>query len=187
MMPIAVPIVTDSKVARNAISSDTRAPYTTRAKMSRPFSGSTPIGWSQHIPPNLPIGASVPVLVSIRSWLYRFGDTPMALQISGAKIATSISTITTPAPASATLSRLSLVQAIWPSERPSILPAPLRTASGSAAIAPGSTSSGVVTRRVPLPVSMDPGSGYRVAAALTCRHYSPESNAQSAALPDRDA
>jgi len=25
-----------------------------------------------------------------------------------------------------------------------------------------------------------------MAAALTCRHYSPESNAESAALPDRD-
>ena len=43
MMPSVVPIATDSRVAKNAISSDIRLPYTIRLKMSRPFTGSMPI------------------------------------------------------------------------------------------------------------------------------------------------
>ena len=40
--------------------------------------------------------------------------------MTGAKIAIRISRMTTMPPAMATLSRLSRVQAIWPSERPSM-------------------------------------------------------------------
>jgi hypothetical protein len=99
------------------------------------------------MPPNAPIGASVPFLVSIRFWWNSFGGSPSTFTISGAKIAIRMSRATTTAPAIATLSRFSLVQEIRQSERPSIRAVPARMASGSAAVSPpGSTSSGVVTR-----------------------------------------
>ncbi len=56
MMPITTPMPTASAVARNAISSDTRAPLTIRLSMSRPVTGSTPNGWARLIPPNGPFG-----------------------------------------------------------------------------------------------------------------------------------
>ena len=42
-----------------------------RVRMSRPLTGSTPSGWSQLMPPNVPFGASVSGL--IRSWWNSFG------------------------------------------------------------------------------------------------------------------
>jgi hypothetical protein len=179
-MPITVPITTDSSVARNAISSEIRAPYTIRAKMSRPLTGSIPNGWSALIPFHLPIGVCSEG--STRSWWKSFGVTPTTLQISGAKIATTISSSTTAPPARATLSRLSRIQEICHSERPSILRTPSRTASGCADDDPGSTSSGVLTRCVPLPCCGDRPKP-DMAAALTCRQNRPESNAQSRRCP----
>ena len=73
MIPAVVPSSTDNMVAKNAISSEIRDPYTTRLNRSRPFTGSTPNRWSQLTPPHLPIGPSVPVWVSIRSWWNSFG------------------------------------------------------------------------------------------------------------------
>ena len=56
MTPISTPRPTASAVDRNAISSDTRAPLTTRLSTSRPLTGSTPNGWARLIPPNGPFG-----------------------------------------------------------------------------------------------------------------------------------
>ena len=56
MMPITTPMPTASAVARNAMSSDTRAPLTIRLSTSRPVTGSTPNGWARLIPPNGPFG-----------------------------------------------------------------------------------------------------------------------------------
>ena len=80
------------------------------------------------------------------SWWNSFGGCPNSPTMKGASSATATSSVTTTAPAIATLSRLSLVQAIRPSERPSIdaRPAPARTASGVALAAEASTSSGAV-------------------------------------------
>ena len=43
MIPSVVPIATDNRVARRAINSEIRLPYTIRLKMSRPFTGSMPM------------------------------------------------------------------------------------------------------------------------------------------------
>ena len=56
MTPITMPMPTASAVARNAMSSEYRAPLTIRASMSRPVIGSTPNGWARLIPPNDPFG-----------------------------------------------------------------------------------------------------------------------------------
>src|SRR6266545_3199462 len=50
--PRAEPITTDSIVAKNAISSEIRDPYTTRLKMSRAPGASTPNGWFESYLPN---------------------------------------------------------------------------------------------------------------------------------------
>ena len=56
MMPMTTPMTTASAVARNAMSSETWAPLTTRLSTSRPVTGSTPSGWARLIPPNGPFG-----------------------------------------------------------------------------------------------------------------------------------
>ena len=47
-------MTTENNVAASAMSSEMRAPYRTRLKMSRPVIGSTPMGCSQLIPPKAP-------------------------------------------------------------------------------------------------------------------------------------
>ena len=148
MMPRVVPMNTDSRVARKAINSDMRLPYTTRLKMSRPFTGSTPIRWSQLIPPKRPIGVSVPPAVSINSWWNSFGGAPRYFTINGANIATKMRKIRNAPPARATLSFFSRIQAICPSERPSVVPAPAVTASGTAVSTSAPNSGGTVNFRL---------------------------------------
>src|SRR6266545_1701288 len=122
--PRAEPITTDSIVAKNAISSEIRDPYTTRLKMSRAPGASTPNGWFESYVPNgkVSFGDWIVLFHAVRS--ESFGSWPRYLMISGAKTAIRISRTTTTAPPIATRSRLSRRHAIWPSDRPSIL-APL--------------------------------------------------------------
>lgn len=56
MTPMKTPMTTASAVARNAMSRETCAPLTTRLSMSRPVTGSTPIGCAALIPPSVPYG-----------------------------------------------------------------------------------------------------------------------------------
>lgn len=134
----------DRIVAPKATTRETQEPSRTRARMSRPNLGSTPSGWSQLIPPKSPLGREV--LASIRSWLKVLGSSP-SIDCSGReRAAIRISRTTMRPPATATLSRLKRVQAIWPSERPSIFLAstPSSTASGCASACDPVVSMGAV-------------------------------------------
>ena len=137
MTPITTPMPTASAVDRKAMISDTRAPLTIRASMSRPVTGSTPSGWARLIPPNDPYGRLY--TGSIRFEWYVVGFCTR----SGPKMATRMRKITTAPPAMATLSRRSRIQAICPRERPSIaLPDTDTAASGSGPPGPVATSIG---------------------------------------------
>src|SRR3954453_2086786 len=111
--------------------------------MSVPFCGSTPMRGSQLIPPNLPLGSSVPPWMSTRFWWNSAGGSPRNLTITGAKTATSTRKIRKKRPAIASLSRLRRRQAIWRSDRPWM--AEPVAAAGSPAAA-GSSSRPAVTR-----------------------------------------
>ncbi len=113
-----------------------------------------------------PLG--VIVIVSIMSWLNWFGGWPNQPTISGAKTATKIRKMMTPAPVRATLSRFRRIQAIWPSDRPWIAfaPAPSVTDSGVAFSSPPETSSGAVMRWAPwVPDDVVPTGARRVRSA----------------------
>src|SRR5215469_907014 len=127
MMPMTTPMDTASAVARNAMSRDTRAPLTTRARMSRPLTGSTPSGCAKLIPPNRPLGT-----LSVGSIRFAWKTVGSCTRY-GPKMATSSrKRMKIPLPI-ATLSRFSRIHAIWPSERPSIASplTPSRIASGA--------------------------------------------------------
>ena len=96
-MPIVTPISTDRPVPTKATSSETRAPSSTREKMSRP-SPSTPIRFSELGPDGRPKSSSASVEVSLG------GRAPTRSRISGAKIATRTSRMMKIPAASATLS-----------------------------------------------------------------------------------
>ena len=95
------------------------------------------------MPPRRPFG--VLKTGSMRLLWNSLGGEPNALTSSGAKTATRTSSRTRTPPPMATLSRRRRSQAIWPSERPSILvPMPAVTASGEAEAAASVTSIGAV-------------------------------------------
>ncbi len=107
--------------------------------MSRPLTVSRPIGCSQLIPPNEPAGRSG-MTGFIRSWWNSLGGPPVILTMSGASSATTTRKMMNMPPASATLSRRSLPQAIWLSERPSMPCSPSCTRSVLATLMLGSSN-----------------------------------------------
>ena len=55
MMPITAPMTTAMHASPRAIASENVMPYQIRDSTSRPVPGSRPSGWSQLIPPKLPL------------------------------------------------------------------------------------------------------------------------------------
>ncbi len=72
--PRTVPMITATMADRKPTRSEIRAPWTMRAKMSRPLTGSTPSQCSPLMPPREPVG--VPNSGSIRSSWNSLGSWP---------------------------------------------------------------------------------------------------------------
>ena len=110
---MVTPTTVESVAARKPMTSEGRAPYTQRAKRSRPRRGSMPNQWSEVAPI---VGKRV--LGDRGPGSARCGVCPSSLQSSGAKIATSTKNSTIAKQTIATLSCRSRSKAIWTGERP---------------------------------------------------------------------
>ena len=124
-MPIVVPIATESMRGEEGDQQrDPGAVDDPAEDVAAVDAAPRPSGGPSPCRRSWPIGSSVPPAVSMRSWLNCVGGSPRSLTIRGAKTATRTRKTRKAAPAMAILSRLRRRQAIWPSERPSILSPP---------------------------------------------------------------